>query len=54
MRAGFKYSFEHLTDVIDQFTEALELKRYAIYVFDYGAPVGSASLYAIPSGSPLY
>ena len=40
VRAGFKYSFEHLTDVIDQFTEALELKRYAIYVFDYGAPVG--------------
>ena len=39
-RAGFKYSFEHLTDVIDRFTGALGLKRYAIYVFDYGAPVG--------------
>jgi pimeloyl-ACP methyl ester carboxylesterase len=36
----FKYSFEHLTDVIDRFTEALKLNRYAIYIFDYGAPVG--------------
>src|SRR5579864_8568314 len=39
-RAKFKYSFEHLTDVIDRFTEALNLNRFAIYVFDYGAPVG--------------
>jgi pimeloyl-ACP methyl ester carboxylesterase len=39
-RKTFKYSFEHLTDVIDRFTEALKLNRYAIYVFDYGAPVG--------------
>ncbi len=39
-RARFTYSFEHLTDVIDRFTEALGLRRYAIYVFDYGAPVG--------------
>ena len=39
-RAGFKYTFEHLADVIDRFTEVLGLQRYAIYVFDYGAPVG--------------
>ena len=39
-RGRFKYSFEHLTDVIDRFTEVLKLSRYAIYVFDYGAPVG--------------
>jgi pimeloyl-ACP methyl ester carboxylesterase len=39
-RGRFKYSFEHLTDVIDRFTEVLKLNRYAIYVFDYGAPVG--------------
>jgi pimeloyl-ACP methyl ester carboxylesterase len=39
-RARFKYTFEHLTDVIDRFTEVLHLQRYAIYVFDYGAPVG--------------
>ena len=39
-RKSFKYSFEHLADLIDRFTEALKLNRYAIYVFDYGAPVG--------------
>src|SRR5579864_3435467 len=39
-RSGFKYSFENLTEVVDGFTEALKLERYAIYVFDYGAPIG--------------
>jgi pimeloyl-ACP methyl ester carboxylesterase len=39
-RARFTYTFEHLTDVIDRFTGVLGLQRYAIYVFDYGAPVG--------------
>ena len=39
-RARFTYSFEHLTDVIDRLTEVLGLGRYAVYVFDYGAPVG--------------
>ena len=39
-RAQFKYTFEHLTDVIDRFTEAIGLRRYALYIFDYGAPVG--------------
>jgi pimeloyl-ACP methyl ester carboxylesterase len=39
-RANFKYTFDHLADVIDRFTEVIELSRYALYVFDYGAPVG--------------
>jgi pimeloyl-ACP methyl ester carboxylesterase len=39
-RKTFKYSFERLADVIDRFTDVLKLNRYAIYVFDYGAPVG--------------
>jgi len=39
-RTQFKYTFDHLTDVIDRFTTAIGLARYAIYVFDYGAPVG--------------
>jgi pimeloyl-ACP methyl ester carboxylesterase len=39
-RADFAYTFEHLTDVIDRFTEVLGLNRFALYVFDYGAPVG--------------
>jgi pimeloyl-ACP methyl ester carboxylesterase len=39
-RARFKYTFDHLARVMDRFTEAVGLRRYAIYVFDYGAPVG--------------
>ena len=39
-RTQFPYTFEHLAKVIDGFTQAIGLKRYAIYVFDYGAPVG--------------
>jgi pimeloyl-ACP methyl ester carboxylesterase len=39
-RAGFKYSFDRLADVIERFTEVLGLERYALYIFDYGAPVG--------------
>jgi pimeloyl-ACP methyl ester carboxylesterase len=36
----YKYTFEALAGTIDAFTEALGLKSYAIYVFDYGAPTG--------------
>jgi pimeloyl-ACP methyl ester carboxylesterase len=36
----YKYSFESLAATIDAFTRALGLNRYAIYVFDYGAPTG--------------
>ena len=39
-RAAFAYTFDHLAEVIDRFTEVTGLDRYAIYVFDYGAPVG--------------
>ena len=37
---GFDYSFAKLAEVIAAFTDAIGLTRYAIYVFDYGAPVG--------------
>ena len=36
----FNYNFDNLASVIDTFTVAKKLERYAIYVFDYGAPVG--------------
>jgi pimeloyl-ACP methyl ester carboxylesterase len=39
-RKRFGYTFENLTNVIDKFTATIGLDRYAIYVFDYGAPVG--------------
>lgn len=39
-REDFDYTFEHITDVIDRLTEVLGLHAFALYVFDYGAPVG--------------
>lgn len=39
-RDQFKYTFENLAKVIDRFTETIRLNRFAIYVFDYGSPVG--------------
>jgi pimeloyl-ACP methyl ester carboxylesterase len=37
---NYSYSFDRLATTIDAFTQALKLDRYAIYVFDYGAPTG--------------
>jgi pimeloyl-ACP methyl ester carboxylesterase len=39
-RRKYTYSFDALAMTIEAFTEALRLKRYALYVFDYGAPTG--------------
>ena len=39
-RGMFAYTFDHIAEVIDRFTEVIGLKRFAIYVFDYGAPTG--------------
>jgi pimeloyl-ACP methyl ester carboxylesterase len=39
-RGSFSYTFAHLAEVIDRFTEVLGLGRFALFVFDYGAPVG--------------
>jgi pimeloyl-ACP methyl ester carboxylesterase len=39
-RQAFKYTFENLAEVISHFTEVIGLRRFAIYIFDYGAPVG--------------
>lgn len=36
----YQYSFATLTNTLNAFVEQLGLKRYAMYVFDYGAPVG--------------
>ena len=39
-RGKFAYTFDHIADVIARFTEVIGLRRFAIYVFDYGAPTG--------------
>jgi len=39
-RDEFDYTFEHIAAVISRLTEVLGLGRFALYVFDYGAPVG--------------
>jgi pimeloyl-ACP methyl ester carboxylesterase len=39
-RGQFDYTFDNLARVIGGFVEAVGLGRYAMYVFDYGAPVG--------------
>ncbi len=39
-KGEFQYTFDALAEVIDGFIDALRLTRFAVYVFDYGAPVG--------------
>lgn len=39
-RETFAYTFDNLAGVIDAFTQTIGLTRYALYVQDYGAPVG--------------
>jgi pimeloyl-ACP methyl ester carboxylesterase len=39
-RKRFRYTFENLAKVIDGFTQSIGFDRFAIYAFDYGAPVG--------------
>jgi len=39
-RTKFNYTFDNISGIIDRFTEVIGLGRFAIYVFDYGAPTG--------------
>ncbi len=39
-KRNYTYSFDALARTTEAFTEALGLHRYAIYIFDYGAPTG--------------
>jgi pimeloyl-ACP methyl ester carboxylesterase len=36
----YKYTFDALAATVDSFTQAIKINRYALYVFDYGAPTG--------------
>ena len=44
----FAYTFDHIADIMNRFTEALELSRYALYMQDYGGPVGFRMALAHP------
>lgn len=37
---NYSYTFDNLAATMEAFVQALDLKKYALYVFDYGAPVG--------------
>jgi pimeloyl-ACP methyl ester carboxylesterase len=39
-RDKFRYAFENIARVVGDFAETIGLRRFAIYVFDYGAPTG--------------
>jgi pimeloyl-ACP methyl ester carboxylesterase len=39
-RNKFNYTFDNIADVIDRFTELVGFDRFAVYIFDYGAPTG--------------
>lgn len=47
-RGVFPYTFDALAKVIEEFVDALGLDKFALYVFDYGAPVG----YRVASSNP--
>ncbi|MEV6911919.1 alpha/beta hydrolase [Amycolatopsis sp. NPDC051071] len=46
---GFAFTFDRLSEVLGDFVDALELRRYALYVFDFGAPAGLRLAVARPS-----
>jgi pimeloyl-ACP methyl ester carboxylesterase len=37
---GYTFSFAKLAETVGRFTEVVGLRKYALYVFDYGAPIG--------------
>jgi pimeloyl-ACP methyl ester carboxylesterase len=39
-RKSFSYTFENMTNIVEEFTEKLQLTKYTLYVMDYGAPIG--------------
>lgn len=45
---SFDYSFDNLAAIVDKLTVKLGLARFAIYVQDYGAPVGYRLAHAHP------
>ena len=46
---SFRYTFDHLAEVMGDFVEQIGLSKFAVYVFDYGAPVGLRLALRFPS-----
>jgi pimeloyl-ACP methyl ester carboxylesterase len=44
----FVYTFDHIAEIMNHFTEALGLSRYTLYMHDYGGPVGFRMALAHP------
>jgi pimeloyl-ACP methyl ester carboxylesterase len=44
----FAYTFDHIAEVMNHFTEALGLSHYSLYMQDYGGPVGFRMILAHP------
>ncbi|MEH1861667.1 MAG: alpha/beta hydrolase [Nostoc sp.] len=36
----FNYTFDRLAEIVEKFITAIDLKKYSLYVMDYGAPIG--------------
>ncbi len=47
-RGEYEYTFDNIGKAIADFVDAMKLEKYAIYVFDYGAPVGYRLALAYP------
>jgi pimeloyl-ACP methyl ester carboxylesterase len=39
-RSAFAYTFDHLSEVMETFIQALHIEKFALYVMDFGGPVG--------------
>ena len=44
----FAYTFDHIAEIMDHFTEALRVSQYTLYMQDYGGPVGFRMVLAHP------
>jgi pimeloyl-ACP methyl ester carboxylesterase len=47
-RKAYEYTFANIATTIAAFTEAIGLKKFAIYIFDYGSPVGLRVALKVP------
>lgn len=46
--SAYRYTFDHLAETMDNFLSALKVSSYALYIHDYGAPVGMRMILAHP------